>query len=144
MQTLNAAQQKWLGTKGGKISKRGGTFTFCGKIGHTLETCLPDPKSGFYRPRGASTQRSVNKIQRSAANAAKGECKFCWKNGHTAHVCKQKLHCNNCGEKGHIEDACTANRCSTRNKYYYKFANHRYHNCDGSAAQTKGALDNSC
>ena len=144
IKTLNAAQQKWLGTKGGKITKRGGTCTFCGKIEHSQETCFADPKSDSYRTKGASKQRSVNKIQRSAANAAKGDCKFCGKNGHTADICKQKLHCNNCGKKGHLEATFTANPCSTCNKYYYKSANHRYHNCDGSAAQTKGALNNIC
>ena len=141
IKTLNAAQQKWLGTKGGKITKRGGTCTSFGKIGHTQETCFADPKSGAYRPKGASKQRSVNKIQRSSTNAAS---KFCEKNGHTADTCKQKFHCNHCGKKGHLEATCTANPCSTCNKYYYKSANHRYHNCDGPAAQTKGALNNIC
>ena len=124
-----------------KYHEGGGTCTSFGKIGHTQETCFADPKSGAYRPKGASKQRSVNKIQRSSTNAAS---KFCEKNCHTADTCKQKFHCNHCGKKGHLEATCTANPCSTCNKYYYKSANHRYHNCDGPAAQTKGALNNIC
>jgi len=61
-----------------------------------------------------------------------------------ADTCRETLHCNICGKKGHLEATCTANLCSECNKYYYKSANHKYHNCDGSAAQTKGELNNIC
>ena len=140
---MNAAQQKWLGAKGGNITKKGGDCILCGKIGHTQEACVANPKSGSYRPKGDSTQRSVNKIQRSATNAAKGNCTYCGKNGHTADVCRNftAIYAERCGS---LEATCTANPCCMCNIYSYKSANHRYRNYDGSAAQTKGALNNIC
>jgi len=108
--------------KGTKI-KRGGDCIFCGNFGHTQEICFANPKSGSYGLKGGSKQRSANKIQRSAANVAKGDNTFCGKNGHTADTCRQKLHSNKCGKKGHLEATCTVSPCSTCNKYCYRSAN---------------------
>jgi len=115
LKSRNAAQQKWLGAKGGNISKRGGDCTFCGKKGHTQDSCYANPKSGSYRAKGASNQRSGNKIylQKSATI---GDCTFCGKKGHTANICKMKLHCNKCHKKGHLEADCTSQACTTCNK----------------------------
>ena len=145
LKSLNAAQQKWR-AKGGNFAKKGGDCTYCGNKGHTQDICFANPKSSSYRPKGGSKHRSVNKIQleKNAANAARGDCTFCGKNGHTADTCRAKLHCNRCSKKGHLEATCTANPCSTCNKFYYRSANHKYHKCDSSAAETKGALNNIC
>ena len=65
--------------KGRKNDKKGLGLHFLWIIGHTQDICFANPKSGSYRPKGAFKQRSVNKIQRSTANVAKGDCTFCGK-----------------------------------------------------------------
>ena len=138
MKTLNAAQQNWR-AKGGNSTKK--ECSYCHKTGHTQDMCFANPDSSSYRPKGGSKHRSVNKLQLQS----KVECTFCKKKGHTAKDCRLKIGtCNKCHKTGHLEANCTAQPCRTCGNYYYRSSNHRYHNCDGSAAQTQGALNNIC
>lgn len=123
--------------------------TTCDYCGHPTKNCFKNPDSDRLKGEPKThSQRTTARDPNTGPKTSNGRkpfepkgkkpCTICGKPNHDAKHCKSKELCDNCGKHGHLKHECTAEPCRTCGKYYYKSANHKYHNCGNN---TTGAIN---